>query len=260
MEGTNKRALICGASQGIGRASAMKLAEMGMDTLLLARDENALKDVADSLDRSQGQDHRIVSVDLNKPDLVRERVAPFIDESSPYHILVNNAGGPGPGPLLEADLQDLANAFTMHVLSSHVLMKLLVPGMAAAGFGRIVNIISTSVKEPIAGLGVSNTIRGAMGNWSKTLSVELGPKGITVNNILPGFTRTGRLTQIVDLKAVTAGVPVDVMENRMAAGVPANRFADAEELAAAVAFLCSDQAGYINGVNLPVDGGRTKSL
>lgn len=255
-----KRAVICGASRGIGKAIAIRLAKQGMDTLLIARDAHALKEVADTLDISQGQEHKCAAVDFMNPQDVKVKVSEFINNSSPYHILINNTGGPSPGPLVDAELQELADAFTMHILTSQTLMQLVVPGMQQAGHGRIVNIISTSVKEPIEGLGVSNTIRGAMGNWSKTLSTELGSKGITVNNVLPGFTMTDRLTSIIDTKSVTAGVPNDIMEERMKMFVPARRFAEADELAATVAFLCSDEAGYINGVNLPVDGGRTKSL
>lgn len=260
MESKGRRAVVCGASKGIGRAIAHELANAGMDTLLLARSEEELKRVADELDKSAGQEHRILVADFSRPDKVRQDLEAIISDSNSYQVLINNAGGPAPGPLAEAELSELADAFTMHILTSQTLMQIILPGMREAGFGRIVNIISTSVKEPIEGLGVSNTIRGAMGNWAKTLSVELGPIGVTVNNVLPGFTMTDRLTSIIDNKAVTAGVPIDVMADRLRSYVPTRRFAEAQELGAAVRFLCSVPAGYINGVNLPVDGGRTKSL
>jgi 3-oxoacyl-[acyl-carrier protein] reductase len=260
MESKGKRAVICGASKGIGKAIAHELARAGMDTLLLARNESELKKVAAELDSSAGQEHLILKADFSRPDKVRKDMDALLSGSASYQVLINNAGGPAPGPLADAELEELADAFTMHILTAQTLMQALLPGMKEAGFGRIVNIISTSVKEPIVGLGVSNTIRGAMGNWAKTLSVELGPIGVTVNNILPGFTMTDRLTSIVDNKAVTAGVPIDVMADRMKLNVPARRFAEAQELGATVRFLCSNSAGYINGINLPVDGGRTKSL
>lgn len=260
MESKGRRAVVCGASKGIGRAIAHELAQAGMEILLLARSEEELRGVANELDTSAGQEHKVLVTDFSRPDRVKKDLEPFLSEASTYEVLINNAGGPAPGPLAEADLTELADAFTMHILTSQTLMQMLLPGMRKAGFGRIVNIISTSVKEPIEGLGVSNTIRGAMGNWAKTLSVELGPTGVTVNNVLPGFTMTDRLTSIIDNKAVTAGVDIDVMADRLRSYVPARRFAEAQELGATVRFLCSPSAGYINGVNLPVDGGRTKSL
>lgn len=260
MESKGRRAVICGASKGIGRAIAHELASAGMSTLLLSRSEEELRILAGELDITAGQEHRILKADFSRPDKVRQDMEAILADGSSYEVLINNAGGPAPGPLAEADLTQLADAFTMHILTSQTLMQLLLPGMRKAGFGRIVNIISTSVKEPIEGLGVSNTIRGAMGNWAKTLSVELGPAGVTVNNVLPGFTMTDRLTSIIDNKAVTAGVPIDVMAERLKSYVPARRFAEAQELGSAVRFLCSEPAGYINGINLPIDGGRTKSL
>lgn len=255
-----KRAIVCGASKGIGRSIALSLASEGMDVVLLARSVDALQEVKRELDTSKGQEHRFHAVDFMYPDKVVDELKSSLSESSPFHVLINNTGGPEQGYLNEAGLKSLANAFTMHILTSQALMKALIPGMKNSGYGRIVNIISTSVKEPIDGLGVSNTIRGAMASWSKTLSRELGQFGITVNNILPGYTATDRLKEIVDLRAVTAGVEVEVMEQRMKREVPSNRFAEPEEIAAVVKFICSPDASYINGVNLPVDGGRTRSL
>jgi len=139
-------------------------------------------------------------------------------------------------------------------------VQAVLPGMKRAGYGRIINIISTSVKQPIPGLGVSNTIRGAVANWAKTLAGELGPFGITVNNVLPGATCTARLDALIEGKAKKAGVTVAEIGEQMKAAIPARRFAQPEELACAVAFLASPSAGYINGINLPVDGGRTSCL
>jgi 3-oxoacyl-[acyl-carrier protein] reductase len=132
--------------------------------------------------------------------------------------------------------------------------------MKQKGFGRIINIISTSVKQPLPNLGVSNTIRGAVANWSKTLATELAPFGITVNNVLPGATNTGRLQSIASTKAAKTGGTVEDIFAEMADETPINRIAEPEEIAAAVVFLASESASYINGINLPVDGGRTKSL
>jgi 3-oxoacyl-[acyl-carrier protein] reductase len=179
---------------------------------------------------------------------------------STLHILINNTGGPAGGPVFSASLDEFESAFTQHLKSNHMLAKAVVPSMKTAGYGRIINIISTSVKQPLDGLGVSNTIRGAVANWSKTLANELGEFGITVNNVLPGATGTERLTQIINNKANKTGKTVEEVTKIMQSAVPVKRFAKPEEIANAVAFLASPAASYINGVNLPVDGGRTKSL
>ena len=177
-----------------------------------------------------------------------------------FHILINNTGGPRSGSILEASLEQFENAFTQHLKCNHVLAQATIPFMKKEGFGRIINIISTSVKEPIPGLGVSNTIRGAVGNWSKTLSIEVGALGITVNNVLPGFTDTERLTEIIKIKANKEGTSIEEMSEIMKNYTPAKRFAKPEETANAIVFLASGCASYINGINVPVDGGRTKSL
>ena len=148
----------------------------------------------------------------------------------------------------------------MHLINNHILVQHVVEGMKKEGFGRIVNIISTSVKSPIPGLGVSYTIRAAVANWAKTLSFELAEHGITVNNVLPGFTNTNRLKTLIETKSKTLNKSVEEITKKMISSVPANRFGEAAEVADAIAFLCSQSAGYINGINLPVDGGRTTSL
>ena len=181
-----------------------------------------------------------------------------IDET--YHILINNTGGPAGGPITEANIESFENAFKMHLINNQILVQSVIRGMIKEGYGRIVNIISTSVKAPIAGLGVSNTIRAAVANWAKTLSLELGEYGITVNNILPGFTNTNRLKSIIAKKSEKQGIPENEVIKIMMKSIPANRFGEAKETANAVAFLCSPAAAYINGINLPVDGGRTASL
>lgn len=255
-----KRALVCGASKGIGNAIAQRLASEGVELILLARNEEKLKSMIAELPSEHGQDHRYLVADLSRPDDVLERLRPFISASAPIHIVVNNTGGPAPGPVAEAKLSEFANAFTIHVLSSQAIMSVLLPGMKEAGYGRFVNIISTSVKEPIMDLGVSNTIRAAMGNWSKTLASEVGPFGITVNNVLPGYTDTERLKEIIDARSNASGRPPEETKLSMLRTVPARRFANPDEIASAVTFLCSAEASYVNGINLPVDGGRTKSL
>lgn len=255
-----RRALVCGASQGIGLAAAIELAAQGASVILLARDPKKLAAASAQLHAEQGQRHEVVVADLQAVGTLGELLAPAISDGTAVDIVVNNSGGPAPGPVHEADLGDFEAAFSQHVLAAQAIARLVIPGMRATGYGRFVNVISTSVKEPIAGLGVSNTIRGAMASWAKTLATELGPDGITVNNVLPGYTRTSRLQPIFEARARKAGVPVAEIEAAAKASVPAGRFAEPAELGQAIAFLASPAAAYINGINLPVDGGRTGSL
>lgn len=250
-----KRALVCGASQGIGAATALALAECGARVTLLSRNRERLAEVCQRLP-GDGHDYR--AMDLGSPDSLAE-VIPKLAESS-YHILIHNSGGPPAGRAIDADPAEFEAGFHQHLVAGQRLARAVVPGMRDAGYGRIVNIISTSVKEPIPGLGVSNTVRGAVAAWAKTLSRELGPDGITVNNVLPGFTETPRLDSLVAGKAGKQNASEDEVRAAMLAQVPVGRFCKPEETAAAIAFLCSPLAGYITGINLPVDGGRLGSL
>ena len=254
----NKNALICGSTAGIGKASAMELADLGVNITLIARNEDKLKKVLSELPTNQGQNHNYMVADFSDPNSLKETLSN--NSSRNYHILLNNTGGPKGGPILSADLSEFTDTFSQHLLCNHLLVQAVVSGMKENGYGRIINIISTSVKQPIEGLGVSNTIRGAVANWSKTLASELGPFGITVNNVLPGATATERLDQIMVNVGKKIGKSPEEASEIMRSIVPAKRFAQPEEIAYAVVFLASEAAGYINGINLPVDGGRTKSL
>jgi len=254
-------ALVCGASRGIGRACALGLAAAGATVTCAARSEEGLKAVLLDLDRSYGQEHSWLAADFSKPSLLGEALqAHLATRSQPYHILLNNTGGPPAGPVAEADEEDFRRAFNQHLVSNHVLVKALLPGMKQLGYGRIVNMISTSVKQPLPGLGVSNTVRGAVANWAKTLANELAAHGITVNNVLPGATRTERLAEIIRDQAARTGRSENEVTAAMQSHVPMNRFAEPAEIAAAVVFLASPSASYITGINLPVDGGRTGCL
>lgn len=252
----NKNALVCGSTQGIGKATAIALAEEGANVTLLARNEEKLKAVLAALP-NKGQQHSYIVADFSSPTALKAKIE---TTNLQFHILINNTGGPKSGALYNATSEEFLKAFEMHVICNQILVQALVPFMKAQSYGRIINVISTSVKEPIPMLGVSNTIRNAVANWAKTLATELGEFAITVNNVLPGFTDTARLDQIIKAKATMSGTSIEEMAEILKSYVPAKRFAKAEETAAAITFLASGKASYINGVNLPVDGGRTKSL
>lgn len=254
-----KNAYVGGASKGIGRAIATELATLGAHVTLAARSEDLLQALITELPQEQGQVHQIAIIDYDNLEQLQARIEKLVVEN-PYHIVINNTGGPSGGALISASANEFLHAFSRHIVSSQVIMQAVLPGMKENGYGRFINIISTSVKEPIPGLGVSNTIRGAMGNWAKTLASEVGEYGITVNNILPGYTGTGRLEAIIQNKASAQNVSEKEVVQAMKSKVPLERFAEPSEIAAAAAFLASPAASYINGINIPVDGGRTRSL
>ena len=256
---SGKHALVCGASEGIGRAAAHELALLGASVTVLARRAEALQAVVDALPARDGQRHGRITADVSQTDALADKVGALAAERR-VDILVNNTGGPPGGPVASATSDAFLQAFTRHLLANQVLAQAVLPGMQATGWGRIVNVVSTSVREPIQGLGVSNTTRGAVAAWAKTLSREVASQGITVNNVLPGFTETGRIAQIVGDRARNTGKSEQQVADGMKATVPAARFARPEEVAAAIAFLCSPAAGYINGVSLAVDGGRMQSI
>lgn len=256
---SGRHALVCGASQGIGRASAIELAELGATVTLLSRSPEPLEELAGRLPRPRGQSHQWQAVDML--DTARlQQVVTDVAASQAVNILINNTGGPPGGPAHTADPAAFEAAFRQHLLAGQALVQALLPGMRQAGYGRIVNVISTSVKEPIANLGVSNTVRAAVAAWAKTLSGELAADGITVNNVLPGYTRTGRLDGLLATQAKNSGRNEDDIASDLMATIPARRFAEPAEVAAVVAFLCTPAAAYVNGVSIAVDGGRTRSL
>jgi 3-oxoacyl-[acyl-carrier protein] reductase len=256
---SNKNALVCGGSRGIGKATAIELALLGANVILMARNETVLQEVIRILPAKNNQKHSYIVGDYADFDEVIKQISVFLIEK-PIHILINNTGGPPGGAIAEATPEAFLSAFQNHLIANHRLTTLLMEGMKKEQFGRIINIVSTSVKQPLDGLGVSNTTRAAVAGWAKTMSNELAKFGITVNNILPGATRTDRLEQIIATNASKKTVDIEDVANEMKSEIPMRRFAEAEEIAAAVAFLASPAAGYITGVSLPVDGGRIKSL
>ena len=257
---SDRTAIVCGSSQGIGLAAAIEIAALGANIVLVARNKERLEVALDQLPTSEAQQHSILVADFANSNAVKSTIENWTQSGNSADILINNTGGPPGGLAIDARPDEFLTAFNNHLICNQILVQALMPAMKQKNFGRIINVISTSVKQPLNGLGVSNTVRGAVANWAKTLANELGQFGITVNNVLPGATNTVRLESILEAKADKTGRSYDDVADEMRSSVPANRFADASELGAAIAFLASPAAGYINGVNLPVDGGRTKCL
>ena len=256
-----KRALVCGASRGIGKASAMELAVNGASVVVLARSPEQLEQVRSELPIvNRHQAHHAIAVDATDDVALITSVNNVVENHGPINILVNNTAGPAAGKLVDSSVDSLLQAFQAHILTAQRLIKILTPGMEQMLYGRVINIVSTSVKQPIDGLGVSNTIRGAMASWSKTLATELASRHITVNNVLPGATETERLDAIITRQATVKQVSLEQVREHMIAEIPMGRFAQPSEIANAVAFLASPAAGYITGTSIIVDGGRTKAL
>ena len=257
----NKNIFVGGSSNGIGWESAKLFADFGGNVTLVSRNTQTLKQRVSELSNNGDQSHNYIALDFSNPDELELELKEFVTKNSLfYDVVINNTGGPPSGDLEKATTEELTSAFNLHLISFHKILGVLLNGIKNKESGRIINIISTSVKQPLNGLGVSNTIRGAVANWAKTLANELGPYNITVNNILPGASNTGRLKEIINNKAQKLNLKENAIEKQMASQVPLNRIAEPIEVANAVVFLASDKASYINGINLPVDGGRTKSL
>lgn len=257
----NKNALVCGSTQGIGWATAQSMAEAGANVTLMARNESALQKLIGELANNGQQNHDYLCADFSEPEQVQGRLTEYLqNQTKAIHILVNNTGGPPAGPIVSAVPDAFIKAMSMHLLCNHLLAQTVLPGMKTASYGRIVNVISTSVKIPIAGLGVSNTTRGAVASWAKSLSNEVAKWGITVNSVLPGFTATERLNAIIQKRATKANISQEAAAQIMKDSVPAGRFGQAGEIAAVIAFLASPLASYVNGTAIRVDGGRTGSI
>lgn len=256
-----KNALVCGGSKGIGKAIAIELAKLGANITLVARSENVLEEVCATLDTSKANKHHYFTADFAQPNLLKETLQNYLKERGiSFHILINNTGGPAGGAIVDATTNAFQDAFNHHLMCNHILAQALIPQFKTNHYGRIVNIISTSVKVPLNGLGVSNTIRGAVASWSKTMANELGQFGITVNNVLPGATNTDRLKNIIENKATKTQKSQETISNAMRSIIPLNRFGEPNEIANMAAFLCTPAAAYVSGQSIAVDGGRTPAL
>lgn len=254
-----KQAIICGSTQGIGLAIARELAALGAGCTLLARNEEALKQAVSMLDVTAGQQHGYLVADFCFPEQVERAIQGHLPQNK-VHVLVNNTGGPPPGSISEAAPSDFVKYFEQHIVCNQILVQHCLPSMKADQYGRIINVISTTVRIPIENLGISNTVRGAVASWAKTLSLEVAQYGITVNNILPGFTKTERLNALIRNIALRKHMSEEDVARQMAAEVPARRFGEASEIAAMAAFLATPAAAYVNGTSIAVDGGRTGAI
>ena len=253
----NKHAIVCGSTDGIGKGSALLLAERGASITLVARNNDKLNQTLSELSTQDCQTHFTICADFNQPDQLKEKIIGHMKTLVGHAaILVNNSGGPKGGAIIQAEEDEFRIAFERHLICNQILAQAIVPGMKEKGKGRIINIISTSVRQVIPGLGVSNTIRGAVAQWAKTLALELGQFGITVNNVLPGYTNTARLQSLAESKANSLGVTPEEINEVWIKNTSLRRLGKPEEIASAVAFLASDAASYINGHDVPVDGGR----
>lgn len=265
---TGKRAVVCGSTQGIGKAVAIELASLGAQIVLIARNEEKLRKVREELSTAKSQKHNYIAADFSDAPTLKKKISDFVANKprqkdggqAPIHILVNNTGGPKGGMILDAETDEFLKAFSAHVVCNQILVQTFVPGMKKERYGRIINIVSTSVRQPIPDLGVSNTIRAAVASWAKTLAGELASFGITVNNVLPGSTETDRIQSLIESRAKRSGMSIEEIRRRMIEEIPARRFAQPEEIAYTAAFLASPAAAYINGISLAVDGGRTVCL
>ncbi len=252
-----KRAIVCGSNQGIGKEIAIGLAQLGCSVTLVARNEEKLVQARRELEARNVQRHEYLIADFEDPESLRTTINEYLAKIKQVHILVNNTGGPSGGPIAEARVEEFEKTFAKHLICNHILVQAVLPYMREGGYGRIINVISTSVKQPLPNLGVSNTVRAAVANWAKTLANELAPEGITVNNVLPGATRTGRLESLIQARAEKTGRTIEEIEAEMLKEIPMGRFAKPEEIANAAVFLASPAAAYITGTNITVDGGRT---
>lgn len=257
---TNKTAFVCGSTQGLGKSSAEELAILGANVVLIARNEEKLISVIKELDTSKNQKHNYIVADFSDVNALKINLEAYLKINPLVHILINNTGGPKGGPILHANLEEFNQTFSNHLLCNQILVQAVVPSMKLAGYGRIINIVGTAVKQPVMGLGVSNTIRAAVANWGKTLAGELGSYGITVNNVLPGLTKTARLESVLNAKSVENNANRNLIDEKVLLDIPAGRFGEPTEFGAIIAFLSSPVAGYINGINLPVDGGMLGCL
>ncbi len=254
-----KVALVAASSKGLGKAVAMGLANEGANLVLCARDEETLRDTADEVRDQTGARVLTVPTDLTDPDSVEYMLQAATDTYRGIDILVTNAGGPPAGPSLSFSDEDWHKAFELNFLSGVRLIRACIPYMSYHKWGRIINITSVTVKEPLTGLILSNAVRMAVIGFAKTLADEIAPYGITINNVCPGWTRTGRVAELFKQRAEAQNITVEQAEAAIVGNIPVGRMGTTEEFASLVVYLASAYAGYITGESILIDGGQHRS-
>lgn len=254
-----KNALVGGSSKGIGRAIAERLARSGANVTLMARSENLLKTIVAQLDTSQGQSHQYLVVDFSNYTLFASQMEEYF-KSNTVDILINNTQGPAAGGAIEKSIEDYQTAFDLLFKCAVYTTSLALKHMQSQQWGRIVNVASVSVREPLSYLALSNSLRAALVTWAKSLSIEIAANNITINNTLTGYFDTERIAQLNAEKAKKMNVPIEKVREAMEGQVPMQRIGQPEEYANLVCFLASEQASYITGTNIPIDGGLLKSF
>lgn len=254
-----KKALVGGSSDGIGKAIAMQLAASGASVTLVSRSENKLKKISTDLDTSFGQKHQYVVVDYTNFENYQSKISAYFDTHT-VDILVNNTQGPSAGNSLEKHTEDYQQAFNLLFKTTIYTTELALKNMIQNKWGRIINVASVSVKEPLSYLALSNSIRAAVVTWAKSLASDVGEYQITVNSILTGYFDTNRIAQLNATKAKQLGVSEAKVRQEMEDKVALKRIGKPEEYGFLVAFLASDKAAYITGTAVPIDGGLLKAL
>ena len=256
---SGKNALVGGSSAGLGKAIAVQLAQSGASVTLMSHSEEKLQNIVDELPKDQGQEHQLLTVDFNDFEDYKKIVTAYFQENS-IDILVNNTQGPSAGTALEKDVEDYQQAFDLLFKVAAFTTELALRKMRNNKWGRIINVASVSVKEPLPYLVLSNSIRAAVVTWAKSLATEVGPDQITVNSVLTGYFDTQRITDLNARKAKQQGISEDEVLKEMESKVPVRRIGKPEEYGYLVAFLASEQASYITGTQIPIDGGLLQSI
>ena len=255
----NKKALVGGSSGGIGKAIAQQLAESGASVTLMSHSEEKLHNIVNDLPTDQGQQHQYLAVDFNNFNDYKKVITKYFENNS-VDILVNNTQGPAAGNALEKQVNDYQEAFDLLFKTVVFTTELALTAMMANNWGRIINVASVSVKEPLSYLALSNSIRAAVVTWAKSLATDVGKHNITVNNVLTGYFDTDRITQLNAKKAEQLGIEASLVRKEMESRVAVQRIGKPEEYGYLASFLASDKAAYITGTNIPIDGGLLKSL
>ena len=258
----NKNAIVCASSQGLGKAAALDLAEEGVNLAICSRDQDKINKVKEEIHQKINSEIKVIAlkVDLDSPDEIQDFYKQVENDLGSVDILVNNNGGPPPSTFEQLSDEDWQKAFNSTMMSCLRLSKLVMPNMKKNGWGRIINISSVSVKTPVHGLFLSNSLRMGVLGWAKALSDELAPHGITVNTVCPGYTRTERVEAILETQSNSSGLKKEEIEKSIAENIPMKRVGEAEDLAGLITFLASEKADYMTGLAIQVDGGSARTF